>query len=98
VGAVAGTPGALYITALHLLVNGESPTAVQAAGVAGFVVIEFALVIIPFAFLAARPQATERAVQRLRDWLTGHARELLAGAAVLAGGYMVISGTVRLLS
>jgi type IV secretory pathway VirB2 component (pilin) len=98
VGAVAGTPGALYITALHLLVKGESPTAVQAAGVAGFVVIEFALVIIPFAFLAARPQATERAVQRLRDWLTGHARELLAGAAVLAGGYMVISGTVRLLS
>jgi hypothetical protein len=50
------------------------------------------------AFLTARPQATERAVQRFKDWLSGHARELLAGAALLAGGYMVISGTLRLLS
>jgi hypothetical protein len=98
IGAVAGTPGAAYISALHSLVNGNSSTPAQALGVVGFVVVEFALVIIPFAFLAVRPQATERAIQRFKDWLTGHARQLLTAAALLAGGYMVISGTLRLLS
>jgi hypothetical protein len=97
IGAAAGTPGAVYITALHLLVNGTSPTVVQAAAVAGFVVIEFSLVIIPFAFLAAAPERTMTATQHFKDWLAGHARQLLAGAALLAGGYMVISGTLRLL-
>jgi len=70
---------------------------VQALAVAGFVVIEFALAIIPFAFLMIRPEATERAVQRFKDWLTGHARQILAAAALFAGSYMVISGTLRLL-
>jgi hypothetical protein len=97
IGALVGTPGAAYITALHSLVNGNLSTAVQVLAVVGFAVIEFALVIIPFAFLAVRPQATKRAVQRFKDWLTGHARQLLAAAALLAGGYMVISGTLRLL-
>ena len=50
---------------------------------AGFVVIEFALAIIPFAFLMIRPEATERAVQRFKDWLTGHARQILAAAALV---------------
>lgn len=97
IGAVVGTPGASYIAALHLLVAGKSSTAVQALGVAGFVVVEFALVLIPFAFLAARPEATQTAIRRFKDWLTSHARQLLAAAALLAGGYMVISGTLRLL-
>jgi Sap, sulfolipid-1-addressing protein len=98
IGAVAGTPGAAYITALHLLVNGKAPTAVQAAAVGGFVVIEFALVIIPFAFLTTAPERTMTATQHFEDWLTSHARQLLAAAALLAGGYMVISATLRLLN
>jgi len=57
IGAVVGTPGAAYIAALHSLVNGEASTVVQAAAVTGFVVIEFSVVIIPFAFLTADPSA-----------------------------------------
>lgn len=49
-------------------------------------------------FLTARPEATETATQRFKDWITSHARQLLAAAALLAGSYMVISGTLRLLS
>jgi len=98
IGALVGTPGAAYIAALHSLVNGNTSAAVQAFAVAGFVIIEFALAIIPFAFLTARPEATKRAVQRLKDWLASHARQLLAAGALLAGSYMVISGTLRLLS
>ena len=98
IGAAVGTPGAAYITAMHLLVNGTFTTPLQTLGVVLFVVIEFALVIIPFAFLTFRPEATERAVRGFKGWLTSHARQIVAVAALLAGGYMVISGTVRLLS
>ncbi len=97
-GAVAGTPGATYITALHQLVTGTSATAVQAAAVAVFVLIEFSLVIIPFVFLQFRPEATTAQLQRSHDWLMGHARQLMAGVALFVGAYMVISGLVRLLT
>ena len=97
IGALVGTPGAAYIAALHSLVNGTLAPAAQAFAVVGFVVIEFGLVIIPFAFLAAAPDRTMTATRHLKDWLARHAREILAALALLAGGYMVISGTLRLL-
>jgi hypothetical protein len=98
IGAVAGTPGASYITALHQLVAGKSSTAAQAVAVVAFVLIEFSLVIIPFVFLVARPEATKAQLKRAQDWLMSHAQQLIAAVALFAGGYMVISGLVRLLS
>jgi uncharacterized membrane protein YkgB len=97
IGALVGTPGAAYIAALHSLVNGTLATAAQTLAVVGFVVIEFGLVIIPLAFLAATPERTMTATRHFNDWLARHAREILAALALLAGGYMVISGTLRLL-
>ena len=64
---------------------------------AGFVVIEFALVIIPFLFLTVRPEATEMATRHFKEWVIGHARQILTTLALLVGGYMVVSGTLRLL-
>ena len=97
-GAVAGTPGAAYITALHQLVTGKSSTATQAIAVVVFALIEFSLVIIPFAFLVAKPEATRVRLQRSQDWLMSHARQLMAGVALFIGAYMVVSGLVRLLT
>ena len=54
--------------------------------------------LVPFASLEFRPQGTEKALKRFMDWLTGHERQIAAGVALLAGGYMVISGLVRALS
>jgi hypothetical protein len=97
IGAVVGSPGVQYLAALHLLVNGTASTAVQVLAVVGFVVIEFALVIVPFAFLAVRPERTEKAINRAKEWLTSHERQIAAAVALLAGIYMVISGTLRVL-
>jgi len=97
IGAVVGNPGAAYIAALHSLVNGTLATAAQALAVVGFVLIEFGLVIIPLAFLVVAPERTMTATRDFKDWLARHAREILAALALLAGGYMVISGTLRLL-
>jgi hypothetical protein len=97
IGALAGTPGAAYIAALRELITGGSPEAEQVIAVVVFALIEFSLVIIPFVFLVARPAATKTQTRQAQDWLMGHARLLMAAVALFVGGYMAISGLVRLL-
>lgn len=96
IGAAVGTPGGEYVLALHDLVTGKTATAVQAADVVVFAVFEFALVIVPFAFLVARPEGVKAAVERFKDWLIKHALQVMGAVALVAGGYMVISGVLRL--
>jgi Sap, sulfolipid-1-addressing protein len=96
VGAVIGIPGASYLTALHGLVTGKSSTATQVIAVVVFVVIDFLLIIIPFAFLELRPEATKARLKYLQDWLLGHALKLMTAIALLLGAYLAISGLVRL--
>ncbi len=97
IGALCGTPGALYITALHDMITGKASTATQAVAVVVFVLIEFCFVIIPFAFLEFRPEGTKMQLKRAQNWLTTHARQLISGVAIFVGTYMAISGLVRLL-
>jgi hypothetical protein len=96
VGALIGIPGASYLTALHILVTGKSSTATQVIAVAVFVLIDFLLIIIPFAFLELRPEATKALLKHTQDWLLGHAVQLMAAIALLLGAYLAVSGLVRL--
>jgi hypothetical protein len=96
VGALVGLPGAAYLSALHDLVTGKSSTATQVVAVVIFVLIEFSLIIIPFAFLELRPEATKAALKNAQHWLLSHARQLMAYTALILGAYLVISGLVRL--
>jgi hypothetical protein len=96
IGAVVGTPGGEYLLALHEVKVGKAPAAVQGADVLAFVVIEFALVIVPFVFLMARPESVKAAVERFKVWLFKHALQVVGAVALVAGGYMVISGVLRL--
>jgi len=96
VGALIGLPGAAYLTALRNLVTGEYSTATQVLAVVVFVVIEFSLIIIPFALLELRPEATKAALKRAQAWLLGHARQLMAYTALILGAYLAISALIRL--
>ena len=96
VGAVIGIPGASYLAALHNLVTGKSSTATQVVAVVIFVIIEFLLIIIPFAFLELWPEATKARLKRTQDWLLSHALQLMATIALLLGVYLAISGLIRL--
>jgi hypothetical protein len=96
VGAVIGIPGASYLAALHNLVTGKSSTATQVIAVVIFVIIDFLLIMIPFAFLELRPEATKARLKHTQDWLMSHARQLMAAIALLLGAYLAISGLIRL--
>ena len=95
-GAVIGIPGAAYLTALHNLITGKSSTATQVVAVVVFVLIEFALIIIPFVSLELRPEATKAGLRHAHDWLLGHARQLMAYTALILGAYLAVSGLIRL--
>ena len=98
VGALCGIPGAAYLSALRILVTSKASTANQVVGVILFVLIEFSLIIIPFAFLELRPEATKAALHNAQGWLLGHARQLMAYTALILGAYLAISGLVQLLT
>jgi len=95
IGAAVGTPGGVYLLALDHLVRSKTPTAEAVIAVIVFVVINWSLVLVPFAFLAFRPYGTEQALKRFKDWLTSHARQVAAGVCLLAGAFMVITGSLR---
>ena len=96
IGAVCGIPGAAYLSGLHILITSKSSTANQIVGVILFVLIEFLLIIIPFAFLELRPEATKAALTNSQAWLLSHARQLMAYTALILGAYLTISALVRL--
>jgi Sap, sulfolipid-1-addressing protein len=98
IGAAVGIPGASYLLALHHLVATKTPAAIAVVAVLVFVTINWVPVFVPFASLIARPQGTERAIKRFKDWITSHERQIAATVAVVAGAYMVISGALRLAS
>jgi len=98
IGAAVGAPGASYLLALHHLVASKTPAAVAVIAVLAFVTINFAPVIVPFAFVVVHPQGAEGAIKRFEDWTVSHERQIAAAVALLAGAFMVISGTVRVLS
>ena len=58
--------------------------------------IDFLLIIIPFAFLELRPEATKAVLKHSQDWLLSHALQLLATVALLLGAYLAVSGLIRL--
>jgi hypothetical protein len=60
IGAAVGTPGADYLLALHHLISSKTPTTVAVIAVAVFVIINWTLVLVPFAFLISRPRAPNR--------------------------------------
>jgi Sap, sulfolipid-1-addressing protein len=96
IGAVVGIPGASYLAGLHILITSKSSTANQVIGVVLFVLIEFLLIIIPFAFLELRPETTKAFLKRSQQWLAGHTRQLIACTALILGGYLAVSALVRL--
>jgi hypothetical protein len=97
IGVLVGLPGASYIAALHHLIAGKYSTGTQVAAVVVFAVIEFWLIIIPWALLELRPAGTTAMLKTAQAWLGSHATQLMAWIAELLGAYLVISALVRLL-
>jgi Sap, sulfolipid-1-addressing protein len=69
----------------------------QVGAVLVFVIIEFLLIVIPWACLELWPERTAAALRGSQAWIGSHARKLLAWTALVLGTYLVIRALVRLL-
>ena len=96
IGAIIGLPGASYLTALHHLIAGHYSTLTQVIAVVVFVIIEFLLIIIPYACLELRPEATKALLKGTQHWLLRHALQLMVFIALALGAYLTISALIRL--
>jgi hypothetical protein len=96
IGLLVGLPGGAYLDELRNLVTGKYSTATLILAVIVFVFIELLLIIIPSAFLEVRPERTKAALSGAQTWLTTHAMQLMTGIALCLGGYLTISGLIRL--
>ena len=83
-------------TAMTWVAVEDFPVTRLCSAVVIFVIIDFLLIIIPFAFLELRPEATKALLKRSQDWLLSHALRLMAAIALLLGAYLAISALVRL--
>jgi Sap, sulfolipid-1-addressing protein len=90
------TAGNVLLPALHNLVTGKFSAATEVIAVVVFVVIDFMLIIIPFAFLELRPAVTKAPLKQAQDWVTGRALRLMAAVVLLLGASLTVSGLVRL--
>jgi hypothetical protein len=91
IGAAVGTPGASYLLALHHLVASKTPAAVAVIAVIVFVTINFAVVLVPAAFEVTRPQGTEGAVKRFKDWVVSHGQ----GPAIVSAPRVPLTSSGR---
>ena len=53
-----------------------------------FVIIDFLLILIPFAFLELRPEAARALLKHAQDWLLSHALQLMAAIALLLSAFL----------
>ncbi len=97
IGVIVGLPGAAYLSALHNLISGRYSTGTQIAAVVVFALIEFLLILVPWALLEIRPEGTAVLLRRAQAWLGSHAIQFAAWIAMLLGAYLTIAALVRLL-
>jgi hypothetical protein len=97
VGILLTLPGASYLVGMKRISEADASTVVTALAVVLFCVIMLLLIEIPLAGFAVRPDATQRSVRRFTDWVGSNARTIVARAALVIGGLLLLRAAITLL-
>ncbi len=96
VGLLMFAPGAIFIAAIEVIATARASLGLTVLAIAVVVVINVMLVWLPILLHLAAPAATERRMSAFNGWLRAHGRTILAGAMVVAGLVLAVSGTLGL--
>ena len=103
VGAVAALgvamhmPGLLYLVALTDIAHADLGTARALVVLLVFNVIMLLPIELPLVSFVAKPDWTQRKLERIDAYLKANERRLLVGGALLTGGYLIVTGFIGLL-
>jgi hypothetical protein len=97
VGVLLTLPGASYLIGMKRISEAGASTAVTVGAVVLFCVIQLLLIEIPLVGFAVRPDATQRLVRRFTDWVSASSRMIVARAALIIGGLLLLRAVITLL-
>jgi hypothetical protein len=92
VGVVLNLPGAFYLVALKDIAVSGHGFGRQVLAIVVFNLIMFVLAEVPLLGYSFAPEATQRKVEALNDWMARHARQIVIVVATTIGLYLVARG------
>jgi MFS family permease len=94
VGVALNLPGAFYLVALKDIAQGIDGLGSQVAAIVIFNLIMFVLAEVPLLGYSFAPDATQKKVEQLNDWMARNARQIVIVVATTIGLYLVARGIV----
>lgn len=97
-GVAMHLPGLLYLAALGDIAHANSSTARTLVVIVLFNIVMLAPIELPLLGYITAPHRTEQTAQALNSYIQEHRAQGLLLLSAVAGGYLIVSGTVRLVS
>jgi hypothetical protein len=91
-GAVMYLPGPMYVAAVKTVADAGSSAALTTVGIVVCVVCVLVLTEGPIVFQWVAPRRSERALAAYGRFISQHGRDVLLGAALVVGGYLISRG------
>jgi Sap, sulfolipid-1-addressing protein len=95
-GLLLFAPGVSFIAAVQVIATANSGVPATIAALVVVVVITLLVVWLPLVAYLAAPDATTRRLRTLNDGLRTHGRTIAVGALIIAGGVLVVDGSLGL--
>ena len=95
-GVAMHLPGLLYLVALGDMAASSLSTAETVLVLVGFNLVMLSPIELPLLGCIVDPEATQRRVKAIDDFIRSHQRRELLIVGALTGGYLVVSGVVAL--
>jgi Sap, sulfolipid-1-addressing protein len=97
-GVMMHLPGLLYLAALGGIAHANLSFVHGVVLIVLFNIVMLAPIELPLLGTIVAPESTERTVDRADSFIKRHTREGLLGLSVLAGGYLIVTGIVGLVT
>jgi hypothetical protein len=91
-GAVVFFPSAAFLAAVQAIATSNSSDLVIALTLLTVIVIDVALIWLPFLLYLAAPEPTTRTLKSFNGWLRAHGHAIAAGALLVVGGLLIGNG------
>lgn len=96
VGILLTLPGASYLVGMTRIGRADASPTATALGVVVFCVIMLSLIEIPLLGYLLRPDTTRRTIERFTAWVGTGARRIVARAAAVIGGLLLLRAGLTL--
>lgn len=91
-GIIVFIPSVSYVAAVQAIATANSDVLDTSLVLAAVIVIDLALVWLPFLLFLAAPDPTARRLKAFNGWLRAHGHAIAAGALLVAGALLIGNG------